>query len=379
MPKTLTPIELNRATLARQFLLERTALDPVVATERVGGLQAQEPASPYLALWSRLVDFEAAELDRAIHGRRLVKAGLFRGTLHLVSTDDYLALHPAILVTLRGLAARDQFRNAEVADVDSLVAAALDFASQPRDNAAMHGHLAAVAAAEGRDVADVWWRLRREGPFIRTPSDIAWSYGRRPAYVAAGAWLGGRRFSDEAQGLVHLVRRYLGAFGPATIADLRSWSHVATARLRPAIAAIHDIVEFRDEAGRVLLDLEDAPRPPADTLAPPRFLPMWDSLLLGHADRSRVLPEVYRAAVISRNGDVLPTFLVDGSVAGLWWVEPDGTGTRIVLEPFGPVTKAARRALEEEAERLRTFYEPIEPRVFARYRASAARGAPPRR
>lgn len=330
-----------------------------------------------MALWSRLADFEAAALDRAIRERRVVKAGLLRGTLHLVSSNDYLKLHPAILVTLKGLAARDQYRNAEVGDLDSLVATAVAFASEPRDNAAMHDHLAELAAAEGREVTDVWWRLRREGPFIRTPSDVPWSYGRRPTYVAAGAWLGGRPFADVEQALVHLVRTYLAAFGPATLADLRSWSHVAAARLRPAIAAIPDVVELHDQAGRTLLDLEDAPRPPADTPAPPRFLPMWDSVLLGHDDRSRVLSAAYRAAVISRNGDVLPTYLVDGRVAGLWWVEPDGKGTRIVLEPFEPVTKENRRVLDEEAERLRAFYEPIDPRVFTRYRASAARGPLP--
>lgn len=379
MASALTSAELNRATLARQFLLERVPLDPVSATERIGGLQAQEPASPYLALWSRLLDFKAATLDRAIRDRRLVKAGLFRGTLHLVSADDYLKLHPAILVTLRALAPRDQFRNAEVSDVDSLVTAALDFATEPRDNAAMHDHLAALAAAEGRAVTDVWWRLRREGPFIRTPSEVPWSFSRRPAYVAASAWLPGRAFATEDQALIHLVRRYLGAFGPATIADLRSWSHVSAARLRPAIAAIADIVELRDEAGRTLLDLEGAPRPAADVPAPPRFLPMWDSVLLAHDDRTRVLPTGYRAAVVSRNGDVLPTFLVDGRVAGLWWVEPDGAATRIVLEPFERIPKAARRSLEDEAERLRAFHEPIEPRVFDRYRRSAARGALPGR
>ena len=377
--RPLSQAELNRATLARQLLLERVDLDPVEAIERIGGLQAQEPASPFIALWSRLIDFDAAALDRAIHDRRVVKAGLFRGTLHLASAADYLALHPAILVTLRGLAARDRFRNAEVRDVDYLVAAALDFASEPRDNAAMHDHLAELAAAEGRAVTDVWWRLRREGPFIRTPSDVPWSYSRRPAYVAASAWLGGRPFADADQALAHLVRRYLAAFGPATVADLRTWSHVPTARLGPAIKSIPEVVELGNEAGRTLLDLEDAPRPAADTPAPPRFLPMWDSVLLAHQDRGRVLPAAYRSAVIARNGDVLPTFLVDGHVAGLWWVEPEGTATRIVLEPFEPIPKAARRDLDEEAERLRAFYEPIEPRVFARYRASSARGAPPGR
>ena len=368
----LTQDELNRATLARQLLLERSPLEPVAAVEQVGGLQAQEPGAPYVALWARLRGFEAAALDRAILERRLVKAGLQRGTLHLVSAADYLRLQPAIRVTLQGLAAQDQFRNAEVGDIESLREAALAFADRPRDNAAMHDHLEALASAEGRTAADVWWRIRREGPFIRTPLDVPWSFGRRPAYVAARAWLNGS-FVDEAVSLAHLIRRYLGALGPATVADLRAWSHVSTARLRPAIQALPDVIELRDDAGRAMLDLPDAPRPPADTPAPPRFLAMWDGVLLGHADRSRVLPETYRKAVISRNGDVLPTFLVDGRVAGLWWVEPDGKRTRIALEPFGRISRAAQRALDDEAERLRALYEPLEPRLFGRYRESGAR------
>ena len=369
----LTQAELNRATLARQLLLERSDLDPVAATEQIGGLQAQEPASPFVGLWSRLARFEAAVLDRAIHDRRLVKAGLLRGTLHLVSAEDYLRLQPAIRVTLRGLAARDQYRNAEVSDIDSLIDAAMAYATEPRDNAAMHDHLEALAAAQGRTSTDVWWRVRREGAFIRAPSSRPWSFDRRPTYVAAGAWLGGHAFADEATSLEHLVCRYLGAFGPASIGDLRGWSHVATARLRPVIARLADVIELHDDTGRTLLDLAGAPRPLADIVAPPRFLPMWDSALLGHEDRSRILPDAFRKAVISRNGDVLPTFLVNGRVAGLWWVEPDGQGTRIALEPFVPLSKAVRTALDDESERLRAFYEPIEPHLFARYRQSAAR------
>ncbi len=122
---------------------------PGTAIEQIGGLQAQEPASPYVALWSRLAGFQAAALDRAVHERRAVKAGLFRGTLHLVSADDYLRLHPAVLVTLRGLAVRDQFRNAEVGDIDSLMTAALAFADKPRDNAAMHDHGLASSLRRG--------------------------------------------------------------------------------------------------------------------------------------------------------------------------------------------------------------------------------------
>ena len=375
--RVLSSTELNRATLARQLLLERARLDPVAAVEQVGGLQAQEPGSPYVALWSRIEGFEAAALDRAIRDRRLVKAGLFRGTLHLVSADDYLRIQPAIRVTLQGLAAQDQFRNAEVRDIEALVEAALTFAGEPRDNAAMHDHLEALAAAEGRTSVDVWWRVRREGPFIRAPEDLPWTFGRRPKYVAGGTWLDGRAFADETASLAHLVRRYLGALGPASVADLRAWSHVAVGRLRGVLASMSDVITLADDTGRSLLDLADAPRPSADMPAPPRLLSMWDGVLLGHQDRTRVLPEAYRKAVISRNGDVLPTFLVDGRVAGLWWVEPDGPRTKIVFEPFERIPKAARTALDDEADRLRALYEPIEPRLFIRYRNSGARNPSP--
>jgi winged helix DNA-binding protein len=348
----------------------------VAAVEQVGGLQAQEQGAPYVALWSRLEGFEAAAVDRAIRNRQLVKAGLQRGTLHLVSAADYLRLQPAIRATLKGLAAQDQYRNAEVGDIEGLREAALAFADQPRDNTTMHHHLEALAAAEGRTAADVWWRIRREGPFIRTPADVPWSFGRRPTHVAAHAWLKGS-FADEKTSLEHLVRRYLGALGPATIADIRAWSHVSTARLRPAIAALPDVIELRDDAGRALLDLAGAPRPSADVSAPPRFLSMWDGVLLGHDDRSRVLPNAYRKAVISRNGDVLPAFLVDGQVAGLWWVEPDGARTRVVLEPIKRLSRLVRNDLNDEAARLRDFYEPLEPRLFSRYRNSGARNPMP--
>jgi len=357
----LTQVELNRATLARQFLLERVKLDPVTATERIGGLQAQEPASPYIALWSRLAGFEAASLDRAIHDRRLVKAGLLRGTLHLVSARDYLQLHPAVQVTLRGLAVRDQYRNAEVRDIDSLMDVALAFAVEPRDNAEMHDHLAESAAAEGRNVTDVWWRIRREGAFIRTPSKVPWSYSRRPTYAAARAWLGDRPFADEQAALEHVVRRYLGAFGPATIGDLRAWSHVSTSRLRPVIETIPDIIQLRDNGGRTLLDLDDAPRPPAETPAPPRFLPMWDSVLLAHDDRSRILGPGGHLGLFSSNAVMKGSVLVDGFVRAIWIpVKSESTRT-LAITPFGePIPKRERPAITEEGMRLLAFLAPGE-------------------
>jgi hypothetical protein len=369
----LTRAELNRATLARQLLLDREGLDPVRAIERIGGLQAQEPASPYLALWSRVAGFDAAALDRAVGRRRAVKATLMRSTLHLVSAADYLHLRPALEPVLRGTPVRDRFRDAGVADIEAADEAALAFAAIPRTNAEIHEHLGSLEPSSGLKGEDIWWRVRRHAAFVHVPAEVPWSFGRRPTFVASRSWLRGRSFADEPAATEHLVRRYLGAFGPATTADIAAWSGLAATRIRAALAKMKGLRRFRDEAGRELVDLARAPRPGGDVHAPPRFLPMWDSVLLAYRDRSRILAEAHRPRVIARNGDVLPTFTVDGEVAGLWWVEPDGSGTRIALEPFGRLGRDVRHALDEEGERLATFYEPLEPGLYTRYRGSRAR------
>jgi hypothetical protein len=174
------------------------------------------------------------------------------------------------------------------------------------------------------------------------------------------------------------VRRYLGAFLPATIADAAAWSRLQVGRLRPAFATLDaggELVHLRDAAGRALVDLVDAPRPDAGVAAPPRFLPMWDSLLLGHSDRSRVIADADRRRVVATNGDTYPAFLVDGRVAGLWWAVADGGRTRIELEPFRDLRTGDRAALEREAESLAAFVEPHEPEVYRRYRGSRDRQA----
>lgn len=208
---------------------------------------------------------------------------------------------------------------------------------------------------------------------LHAPDDVPWSFGRRPRLVDAEAWLGTRDDDPVAidNSLEHLVRRYLGAFGPATAADIGAWSGLSIGTLRPAITALDERGELwhaRDERGRALLDLPGAPRPDPATPTEPRLLPMWDSVLLAHADRTRIISDPDRAVVIARNGDTLPTVLVDGRVAGLWWAhaEPGGR-TRIAVEPFRPVASGARRALEAEAERLAAFVEPHEPGVYSRY------------
>ena len=370
---------LNRATLARQHLLERVpAGGPVEhVIEGVGGLQAQEPASPYLALWARVDGFEADSLDRAFRDRRVVKATLMRATLHAVSRLDYVGLRPAVGPMLTSLTRRERGGGPEPDRLESLANAALAFASTPRSNTELRGHVGALAG--DLDPDDAWWWVRRHAPFVHAPTPTAWSFGRRPLLAAAGAWIDGHTLADAAAAVEHLVRRHLGAFGPATAADVAAWSGLPVARLRIGIDAIEragELRRFTDQRGRVLLDLAGAPLPSADVEVPARLLPMWDSVLLAFADRTRVISDEHRRVVVARNGDTLPTFLVGGRVAGLWWAEHDGGRSRIVLEPFGRLGRDSRRALEREGERLADFVAPLEPEVYRRYRRSRARRLP---
>jgi hypothetical protein len=369
---------LNRATLARQLLLERAPIRPTTAIKRLGGLQAQEPASPYLALWSRLASFDPVALDRAFQRRQVVKATLMRTTLHVVTRDDYIHLLPATLPMLRGLNRRGQGPEPAPERIHALAAAALDFASRPRANTELRDHLAGLVDDMSAD--DALWFVRRYAAWVHAPSDLPWSFGRRPILTGASAWLGEASFAEEGAALEYLARHYLGAFGPATVADMAAWSGLAIARLRPAVAAIDaagGLWRYSDDSGRELLDIAGAPVPAADVDAPARFLPMWDSVLLAYADRSRVISDEHRRVVTARNGDTLPTFLVNGRVAGLWWAEADGARSRIVLEPLVRLGRGERRDVEREGERLAEFIRPIEPAVYRRYRTTRARASVP--
>ena len=371
-PPVLSRMALNRATLARQLLLEPVALDPVAAVERLGGLQAQEPASPYLALWTRLSSFVAVDLDDAITERAVVKATLMRATLHLVSAHAYSGLQPAVAPMHQAIRRPDRADPPDEAELERSARAAAAFATQPRSLGELRDHLAGGPDAVGRDPGETLWWLRRRVPLIHAPeAGQPWSFGRHPRLVAAMAWLPGLGAVDDALALEALVRRYLGAFGPAMLADIGAWSGLRIGRLRPAIDALDGagaLWHGRDHRGRALVDLVAAPRPPADTPAPPRLLPMWDSVLLAHRDRTRIMSDADRAFVIARNGDTLATFLVDGEVGGRWWADPGPGGrTTIAIEPFRPIDGRTRRALEAEGERLAAFVEPREPRVYTRF------------
>jgi hypothetical protein len=366
--RVLSPAELNRATLARQLLLKRERLDPVEAIERLVALQAQEPASPYVALATRLDGFRAEQLDEAFTSRRVVKATLLRVTLHAVSARDYRRFWPAVRPALK--AWRDQGLRSlriEVA-VDQLGRKALAYATEARTNQELAAHLGPMDGQVGpAGQTDAWWAVRPYLPMIMTPSDVPWSFGRRPAYVAAETWLG-EPLVDEESGLDHLVRRYLAAFGPATVGDIATFTKIARSRLKSALERLRPgLRTFRDERRRLLHDVPDAPLPPADTPPPPRLLAMWDSVLIAYEDRSRVIPDEIRSRVIMKNGDFLPSVLVDGHVAGLWRSEVVDGRTRIHVEPFDTIPRSVEKEVDREAEQMAAFVERVEPNVYKRY------------
>lgn len=360
----ITARELNRAALSRQLLLEREQLTIPDAVRRVVALQAQHPASPYLALWNRVTRFAPAELDAAFAGRAVVKATLMRITLHVVHAEDYPVLRAAMQPTL--YASRLGFRFADAgltpADADELVPELLAFARRPRTSAEMQAWVEKRLGAEKKNGA--WWGLKAYTPLHHAPTDMPWSFGLRPSFVAAGTGPipAGRAVDPDA--LRTLILRYLAGFGPASVADVAQFSMVQRAPVREALRALDDAIEqLQGPDGSTLFDLPAAPRPPADTPAPPRLMAMWDSILLAYADRSRVIPPAYRPLVIRRNGDVLPTLLVDGYVAGVWRPVDGG----IEATAFHSLSPATWGGLAAEAQSMRALLSDRDVEVYSRY------------
>ncbi|GGV24900.1 hypothetical protein GCM10010277_05490 [Streptomyces longisporoflavus] len=361
---TITERELNRATLSRQLLLERQPFTVQEGVRRVVALQAQQPASPYLALFNRLTDFAPADLDAAFTGGSVVKATLMRITLHAVHAEDYPAFRAAMQPTLYAsrLGARFAAAGLSPADAHVLVPQVLDFAREPRTSAEMQAWVEERLGADKKDGA--WWGLKGYAPLHHAPTDAPWSFGHRPSFVAAqgGAVPAGREADPQA--LQTLILRYLAGFGPASLADVAQFAMVGRTHVRAALLALGDTLEqLQGPDGSVLFDLPGASRPPGETPAPPRLMAMWDSILLAYADRGRVIPPAYRPLVIRRNGDALPTLLVDGHVAGVWRAV-DG---RVEATAFHPLPPAAWEGLAAEARALTALLGEREAAVYSRY------------
>lgn len=352
--RVLTLRELNRATLARQMLLARADLSVPAAIERLVGLQAQAPRGPYVGLWTRLAGFERDTLAELIEQHAVVKATLMRGTLHLVTAANYLWLRSTLQPMLTAgwqAVVRDRGAGVDVPDV--IEAARAYLAAAPRTFAALSAMLS--ERQPKRDVGAMRYAVRTHLPLVQVPTAKRWSYPGNPSFTLAEGWLGQALPAEER--LEELIRRYLAAFGPATVADLQTWSGLP--RLKAAVEALRPgLVSLRDERRRELFDLPDAPRPDGDEPAPPRFLPEYDNLLLSHQDRTRVVATEHRKQVYLPALRVATTFLVDGFVAGTWAVERAKESASLTITPFAPLSDDARAALAAEGERLVRFVEP---------------------
>jgi hypothetical protein len=345
--RVLSTQELNRAVLARQLLLERSSLPIARAVEQVAGLQTQYAPSAYIALWSRLRDFQRESLTRALEQRLVVQGTLMRSTIHIVSARDFVLFAPGVTPDRRDWWLRVVRHQADGLDMDKV---ARLFRKRLLLGPTRATDLRELLSAEGLPPI-AWSGAPHWIDMVRVPPSGTWAQRRADLYGLADDWLGPER-ATQAEGLRHIVRRYLGGFGPATVNDIADWAGVARASLVPVIKQLR-LRRFRSERGVELLDVSGAPLPAADTPAPVRFLPTWDATLLVHARRTLILPEKYRPLVFhTRTPHSMPTFMVDGSVAGTWRLESG----QIELTPFEQLTKATMREVESEAERLTAFH-----------------------
>jgi Winged helix DNA-binding domain len=338
---------LNRATLARQYLLERASVRAVDAIERLAGMQSQAPLAPYVGLWTRLRDFAPGELATLTQERRVVRLQLMRNTVHLVSARDALAW-AALFAPLPAAEFNANFRAGTAgADLSAVLGEARRLlAERPRTRAEL-GRLLAERWPQAEPRA-LGYAVTLHLTLCQVPPRGVWGKGGAATWAPLADWLGAPLDSVPVDAL---VLRYLGAFGPASVADVQAWSGLT--RLREVVVRL-PVRSFRGEAGQTLYDLPDAPRPASDTPAPPRFLPEYDNLLLSHSDRTRVIPHQRPVPLPPGNGATGGTFLIDGRWQGSWQLRDQ----KLRIRPFVELRPADRDALLAEAAGLCAFVAP---------------------
>jgi hypothetical protein len=349
----LTTRALNRATLERQMLLRRARMPVPQAIERLIALQAQLPNPPYVGLWTRLEGFQKSQLTRLIEKRRVVRSTMLRATQHLVTARDYLRLRPVLQPMIDRACRYTHGKGTAGIDRETLLAAGRTLlAEQPRTITELQALLG--ERWPGHDPLALGYSIQLLLPLVHVPPRGTWGRGGAVPAVLAESWLE-RPLSDD-RSPHDMIVRYLGVFGPATVKDVQVWSGLTG--LRSAVEALRPKLRtFRDEQGRELFDLPDAPHPDPDTPAPPRFLPEYDNLILAYDDRSRVMTDAERKAVWTKNG-LLATALVDGRVAATWRIVRARSGATLEIGPLRRIAKKDRVALAEEGERLLAFTDP---------------------
>jgi winged helix DNA-binding protein len=340
---------LNRALLERQHLLQRRRASAADEIEHLVAMQAQVPTSPYVGLWSRLDGFQPEDLSELITKRRAVRLGLLRNTIHLVTARDCLRLRPLFQPFFERTLRTSPFgRNLVGIDRAALIGKATMLMKEKPRTLAELGALLHPQWPD-RDAASLAYAIRHLAALVQVPPRGVWGKSAQATCTTAELWL--NRPLARAPSVEPVILRYLAAFGPATVADISAWSGLkalrsVVERLRPRLRV------FQDERGRELFDIPDGPLPDPNTPAPPRFLPEYDNLVLGHDDRTRVIAFEHRYVIF--NG----MFLLDGFVAGTWSIKRDPDGAVLMVDAFKRLAKADRDSLAEEGARLLAFAAP---------------------
>jgi hypothetical protein len=350
--ETIERRELNRALLERQWLLRPVARTIGEAVEHLVGLQAQAAMPPYYALWSRLEGFDPRELGRMLTERELVRLTLMRATVHLVTVRDAIMLRPLLQRVIERNHNGAFGRRMGGADLEELAKVVRDSLGGEALTARELGTLL-VERGVGTDVQAIGNAARVYVPLVQVPPRGVWGAGGQARYQPLETWTG-RRLDGEPS-IDQVVLRYLGAFGPASVMDAQNWSGLTKLkdvfeRLRPRL------LTFRDEQGKELFDLPDAPRPQPEEPAPVRFLGEYDNILLGHADRRRIIPADFPWPAMLADGRFVNNLLVDGILRATWWIERDGKrSATLAIRPFRRFTRAERGEVEVEAARMIDF------------------------
>jgi hypothetical protein len=317
------------------------------------GMQAQAPQTPYVGLWCRLERFQPEELSQLLIDRRVVRVAVMRGTVHLVTAADCLSLRPLVQpIYDRDLLTNQTWAPALVGvDLDAVQSAGQALVEQKPLTPKQLGVLLAERWPD-RDPGALAHAIRGRLALVQVPPRGLWGASGQTTCTTAESWLG--RPLDRSPSIDEVVRRYLTAFGPATVADVQAWSGLT--RLREVVDRLRpSLLEFADERGRTLFDVPDGPRPDPDTPAPVRFLPEYDNLLLSHADRTRVIGDEDRRQLMTVNGIIPGTFLVDGWFRGIWKLRRARGAATLTITPFHAMSKRATAAVTAEGARLLRF------------------------
>ncbi|MEQ4717001.1 winged helix DNA-binding domain-containing protein [Nonomuraea sp. B19D2] len=336
---------LARTTLDRQLLLRRSPLSPLAAIERLVAVQGQEIDAPYIGLWSRLASFTQSDLSALLYGKQVVRGSLLRGTQHLAPAEDYLWIRPLVQVVLARSRQAAFGRVMRDVDLDELTGLARKHLAgrtltRPQLRDLLRERWPSV------DPTALAWSAQALVPVVHTPPNGIWGTGGATPFTLAEEWLG--RPLEASPSVERLVVRYLAAFGPASVMDVQMWSGLT--RLRSVVESMPFLRKFHDTEGRVLYDLPDAPLTAEDVPAPVRFLPWFDNLIVAFHDRGRLMTPEQRKAICV-GAVIYPTFLVDGTVGGMW----DLKNGVLTIEPFHPLSDGVTEELAVEGARLMAF------------------------